>query len=86
MKTFQILQTAEKLVSGDRDRTHGDKLINHNNIALLWSAYLEFKITPKDVAILMVLLKLARTKAGQHNIDDYVDACGYAAIAGELKE
>lgn len=86
MKTFQILQTAEKLVSGDRDKTHGDKLINHNNIALLWSAYLEFKITPKDVAILMVLLKLARTKAGQHNIDDYVDACGYAAIAGELKE
>jgi hypothetical protein len=44
------------------------------------------KITPKDVAILMVLLKLARTKAGEHNIDDYVDACGYSAIAGELNE
>lgn len=84
MKTSQILLTAEKLVSGDRDQTHGDKLINHNNIALLWSAYLEFDVTPKDVAILMVLLKLARTKAGQHNIDDYVDACGYSAIAGEL--
>ncbi|MDA1338298.1 MAG: DUF6378 domain-containing protein [bacterium] len=86
MKTFEILQQAEKLVNGDRDKTHGDKLENHKNISLLWSAYLETTITPKDVAILMVLLKLARTKAGQFNIDDYVDACGYSAIAGELKD
>ena len=34
----------------------------------------------------MVLLKIARTQAGSHNIDDYVDACGYAAIAGEIAE
>jgi hypothetical protein len=34
----------------------------------------------------MVLLKLARTKAGNHNDDDYIDACGYSAIAGELNE
>jgi hypothetical protein len=86
MKTSQILQTAEKLVSTDRSKTHGDKKVNHQNIASLWSAYLDFNISPKDVAILMVLLKLARTKAGQHNIDDYVDACGYSAIAGELND
>jgi hypothetical protein len=86
MKTLQILQQAEKLVNGDRDKTHGEKLTNHKNIALLWSAYLEMQITPKDVAILMVLLKLARTKAGEHNLDDYVDACGYSAIAGELSQ
>jgi hypothetical protein len=86
MKTSQILQTAEKLVSTDRSKTHGDKKVNHQNIAKLWSASLDFNISPKDVAILMVLLKLARTKAGQHNIDDYVDACGYSAIAGELND
>jgi Domain of unknown function (DUF6378) len=86
MKTSQILQTAEKLVSTDRSKTHGDKKVNHQNIASLWSAYLDFNISPKDVAILMVLLKLARTKTGQHNIDDYVDACGYSAIAGELND
>ena len=34
----------------------------------------------------MVLLKVARTQEGQHNIDDYVDACGYSAIAGEIAE
>ena len=84
MKTTQILKKAEKLVNGSREKTHGNKLENHKNIALLWSAYLEIDITPKDVAILMVLLKLARTKVGEHNEDDYVDACGYSAIAGEL--
>ena len=40
----------------------------------------------KDVAAMMVLLKIARTQAGNHNIDDYIDACGYAAIAGEIAE
>jgi len=86
MKTSQILQTAEKLVSIDRSKTHGDKKVNHQNIASLWSAYLDYPLTAKDVAILMVLLKLARTKAGNHNDDDYIDACGYSAIAGELNE
>ena len=33
-----------------------------------------------------MLLKIARTQAGSHNIDDYVDACGYAAIAGEIAQ
>ena len=32
----------------------------------------------------MTLLKLARTQAGKFNLDDYIDACGYAAIAGEI--
>ena len=32
----------------------------------------------------MSLLKIARTQAGEHNLDDYVDACGYSAIAGEI--
>lgn len=86
MKTSETLQTAEKLVSKDRSKTHGDMKVNHQNIALLWSAYLEMVITAKQVAILMVLLKLARTKTGLHNADDYIDACGYSAIAGELNE
>ena len=32
----------------------------------------------------MSLLKIARTQAGEHNIDDYIDAVGYQAIAGEI--
>ena len=92
MNTTDILKKAEKLVSESRHEKHGDKTINHENIARLWTGYLQNKfklaliILPEDVANLMVLLKIARTQAGQFNIDDQVDACGYAAISGEIAE
>lgn len=92
MNTTDILKKAEKLVSKDRAETHGDKILNHENIARLWGAYLQNKfklnlnLLPEDVANLMSLLKLARSQAGKHNLDDYVDICGYAAISGEIAE
>jgi hypothetical protein len=92
MNTTEILEQTKKLVSSDRNDTHGDKVTNHENIARLWTSYLQNKtkltvtILPEDVANLMALLKIARTQAGGHNIDDYVDACGYSAIAGEIAE
>ena len=43
MNTTEILQKTEKLVNGDRDKTHGNKIINHENISRLWSAYLQNK-------------------------------------------
>ena len=44
------------------------------------------ELLAEDVAKLMSLLKIARTQAGKHNLDDYVDASGYSAIAGEITE
>jgi len=90
MNTTDILKKTEKLVSTDRHDKHGDKVENHENIARLWTGYLQNKfklnltILPEDVANLMSLLKIARTQAGKFNLDDYIDACGYMAIAGEI--
>tara|TARA_R100001510_G_C7631120_1_gene189970 strand:+ start:369 stop:713 length:345 start_codon:yes stop_codon:yes gene_type:complete len=90
MNTTEILETSKKLVSTDRNDKHGDKVDNHENIGRLWSGYIQNKtkllinLLPEDVANMMALLKIARTQAGQHNPDDYVDACGYSAIAGEI--
>lgn len=84
LTTAEVLDRAKTLTSGDRAEQHGDKLDNHQNIADLWSAYLGQMVTPHDVAICMVLLKIARTKSGKFNDDDYVDMVGYGAIAGEL--
>ena len=39
--TKKYLETAIKLTSGARAHDYGDKIINHNNIAKLWSAYLD---------------------------------------------
>ena len=90
MNTTDILEKTKKLVSESRHDKHGDKVINHENISRLWTSYLQNKfklnlvLLPEDVACLMTLLKLARTQAGKFNLDDYIDACGYAAIAGEI--
>tara|TARA_Y100001963_G_C6776027_1_gene447369 strand:- start:2258 stop:2596 length:339 start_codon:yes stop_codon:yes gene_type:complete len=90
MESIKILDQTKKLVSKDRNEKHGDSIINHENISRLWTGYIQNKtklniiILPEDVANLMTLLKIARTQAGKFNIDDYVDACGYSAIAGEI--
>ena len=92
MNTTEILEKTKKLVSESRHDKHGDKVINHENISRLWTSYLQNKfklnlvLLPEDVACLMTLLKLARTQAGQFNLDDYIDACGYSAIAGQIAE
>ena len=85
MKTKEFLSTSISLVEGDRQKDYGDKLHNHTNIAKLWSAYLDTEVSAHDVAIMMALLKVARTKLGQVSEDTYVDMSAYSAIAGEIK-
>ena len=59
---------------------------NFEAIAMLWEQYFsyEWSFSPTDVAMMMALLKIARLKSNKHNPDNYIDACGYMACAGEL--
>ena len=86
MKSHQILNQASVLVRGQREKDYGDKTENHRNIANLWSAYLGYPITAENVAIMMCLLKIARTKLGDYHPDNYVDLVGYGAIAGSIAD
>ncbi len=87
MKAVELLERAAELVGGDRQEDYGTMEQNLGNIADLWSAYLslreDFNLTAEDVAWMMVLLKIARAQTGNKE-DNYVDACGYAAIAGQV--
>ena len=85
MKTKEFLINATKLAEGDRQQDYGDKTLNHSNIAKLWSAYIGYNISPHDVAVMMCLLKIARTKLGKVSKDTYIDMAAYSAIAGEIK-
>jgi hypothetical protein len=78
-----VLEKALDLTSGERAKQHGDKRANHANIAGLWSSYLGVPINPGQVAVMMVLLKAARTKSGGFNPDDFIDMAGYAGVAIE---
>ena len=85
MKTREYLDTAAKVVTGQRQRDYGNKYENHKNISDLWSAYLGREILPHDVAICMLLVKVARLKH-RPTEDCYIDMAGYAAIAGEIQD
>jgi hypothetical protein len=91
LKTAVDLATrAAELVGGDRDRQHGSKHDNFRRIAELWTAYLNIRRNPTaplsavDVALMMALLKTARTQSGAVNPDDFIDMIGYAACGGEI--
>lgn len=95
MKRQEILQAAETCVCGHREHDYGNPENNFETIGLLWSVYLNAAhpeytqkfplngITPKDVAAMMALLKIARIATGNTE-DSFVDLAGYAACAGEI--
>ena len=81
-----VLDTAKQYVTKDREATHGDMEDNFESIGMLWEQYFSYEWTfsPTDVAVMMALLKIARLKSNKDNPDNYIDACGYMACAGEL--
>ena len=81
---LDILHKAGNLITGDRKRKHGDYIKNHENIEKLWSGHLDVDLSALDVLTMMALLKIARTKAGDYDSDNYIDLIGYSALAGQL--
>tara|TARA_R110001592_G_C12926266_1_gene729006 strand:- start:530 stop:823 length:294 start_codon:yes stop_codon:yes gene_type:complete len=79
----EILEEANEAVAS-REFTHGECVSNNNNIADLWSAYLSMPISADEVAVMMILLKIGRTKSRKAVKDHFVDMAGYAAIAGDI--
>ena len=93
MTKEEILKKAKELISSDRNNTHGDAYRNHSEIAEFWNIFLDKKLKPmasltaEDVALMMVLMKISRNSQGKKsNIDNFIDMCGYAAIAGEIND
>ena len=88
-QAHSILTEAAEITLGARNATHGDKERSFEAIAGLWNAYTASRksggpLTARDVAIMMALLKIARSVQGEPVRDHFVDMAGYAAIAGEL--
>lgn len=71
---------AAELVLGDRNTDYGNPKEDFTGVALMWTGLLQAKlrapITPEEVALLMVALKLRR-EAHRPKADNLVDAHGY---------
>lgn len=81
-----ILDEADKIIYGDREKTYGDPAKNLTMIGDLWEMYICHKfnvdvmLSPLDVANLMILLKVARLANTPEHRDSLVDVAGYAAL------
>lgn len=83
MNRKECLEAAEKAVLTDRETDYGAPEDTFEYIAGFWTNYLRIPVTAKDVANMMALLKIARSKHS-HKDDNYVDIAGYAACAAEI--
>ncbi len=84
---MSILTTAEELINGQRAKDYGDAKENHERIANLWNAYLQKPdmITHEDVAVMMILLKIARFMENGYHEDTVVDIAGYAGVLEKMQ-
>ena len=91
MTRKDILETAGKCVLGDREKDYGSPEDNFRRIAGLWNEYVKSRslgcviFEPEDVAIMLILLKVARIASGNLKEDNWVDIAGYAACGGEIQ-
>lgn len=81
----ELLKQATDAVCTDREGQYGSPEDNFRRIADLWTTYCGgYNFEPKDVAMMMSLLKIARIATGKHKDDNYIDLAGYAACGAEL--
>ena len=64
-------------VTGPRQRDYAHPKVNFQRIANLWSIILDVDITPEQVAMCMIQVKIAR-EMNRHTRDNIVDLIGYS--------
>ncbi|AMO44024.1 phosphofructokinase [Mycobacterium phage Bactobuster] len=84
---MSILTTAEEIINGQRAQDYGDAKENHIRIANLWNTYLQKPdlISHDDVAVMMILLKIARFMENGYHHDTVVDIAGYAGVLEKMQ-
>jgi hypothetical protein len=88
-----VLEEAQNIIYGDREKTYGHPAKNLKTIANMWNAYMNnmddagtYKVTAKDVAAMMMLVKVARFANDPSHRDNLIDVCGYAALIERCDE
>jgi hypothetical protein len=76
-----ILKEAFEIVWGDRKDDYGTPSESLERVAKIWSVILHKEITPSQVTLCMIGLKLARASSGDApTYDSMLDIAGYVEI------
>jgi hypothetical protein len=71
------LEIANELVGGDRNADYGHPREDFTRTAKMWSALLGTEVTPEQVGLCMIAVKLSR-ETHRHKPDNLTDIAGYA--------
>lgn len=85
MNADQFLGHAAAVVR-DRRKAHGDPRDLFDRVAIRWGQVLGTRVTPAQVVLCMVEVKLARLSSNPGHTDSITDLAGYAAILQEIEE
>ena len=85
MNKETILEEAQRIVYGDRGENYGHPFEDFSRTAKIWSAILEIEVTPEQVALCMVGLKISR-EVNRPKRDNIVDGAGYFETLEMVKE
>lgn len=87
MKRDEVLDTAKDLINGDRAKaydTESSATGNFTRIAKLWGPIFGVDVTPTQVGLALVQLKVARAITAGNHPDSYIDMAGYSALTAEV--
>ena len=83
MNAAMLLQHAAGVIE-HREGIYGPPQVLLAHIARRWSLVLGIDVSPPQVALCLIDLKLARLTRDPSHLDSIVDVAGYAAILGEV--
>lgn len=87
----RLLQRAMEITHHDRNANYGNPEDNFQHIANLWNDYLNVRrpeaavITGADVAVMNMLIKVARLGNNPAHYDSSLDIAGYAACLADIQ-
>jgi hypothetical protein len=82
-----ILDTAKSLIYGDRLKDYGKTVDNFTAIAVGWTEIAKTLLTPEQVALMMIWLKVCRANNDNcEKEDSIIDIAGYAGCIEKIKK
>ena len=80
-----ILQDVQRIIQ-ERQQHYGHPLANFTEIAKRWSLTLNTPVTPAQVALCMIDLKMSRLSHNPTHQDSLLDILGYGVCLAQLRE